>query len=860
MALSVFLWKNKGEPEPTPLNRQNLNAAEEALAAQVSSGAIAPPASVASGSSVGAGYNGLVWNSTSKTWEQANVPLRRGMATEPTSALKTYTMYPKEYGANEAETEATTNAFVTLFEHVKELVEATEHPLFTFNVECEQYAYYVTGALKTNQGGNAQIPLPDVLSNTSGAPLINIRIMGNGGGTHFVSRLEGATYSAEKGKPSMLGGPTPEQVGINATFANIFFEMYNASLNLTGNPSLCGADLSRVLEAKIDRVFAQSSLGESEEPTHPCGVGIHMPESDNGGIVEVGVYKAKRLYAGMVANCAHLRASSIFNRNCVLALGMTGNEQYGGNDGHAAWIDYLQTVESIHHLAGWNPTEGAVSVPEGHRVKLTGGQWDIEEENESLHPNWFDTKDHLLDANNQFFGGFNWINRVRQNVGGEPVGPESPTPLKKVGGRYFSPGNDLSAENNTAPQTFGSVSFASGAITLSSVAGEPVTGKEPAALVASPEESGEIKHVYVVNFGGNTISRYSRNGTSGALTLLGTTATGSKPRGIAITSNGKYVYVSYYGEAKIGCFERNLTTGELTLISGHETIATGTSPYQVIVDPAGETVYVVAEKEEGAKYYVWQYKIESGGVLVGLGTPKVETGANPTHLAITASGKYVYIVAQGAESSKFYIWQYEREAGGALKSLGTKKVEVAGKCTGITCGASAHVYATGFTAERLYQWKIGAGGALEALAPEYVATGKEPFAVACTPDGKNVYTTNAAANTLGIYERNTSTGLLTAASPASVATGKEPQGVIAAGNSTVYTTNYATSSMTVGQYLRHLAVEVSDPGTTAASQIFFSQNQLVVGPLRYELKPGEGFKVITASTGDSGKAGWFRIG
>jgi hypothetical protein len=49
MALSVFPWKNKGEPEPTALDRQNLNAAEEALAAQVTSGAIPLPSSVDTG-------------------------------------------------------------------------------------------------------------------------------------------------------------------------------------------------------------------------------------------------------------------------------------------------------------------------------------------------------------------------------------------------------------------------------------------------------------------------------------------------------------------------------------------------------------------------------------------------------------------------------------------------------------------------------------------------------------------------------------------------------------------------------------------------------------------------------------------
>lgn len=50
MAFSPFPWKNKGEGEVTRLNRQNLNAAEEALAAQVASGAVGLPTSVVSSS------------------------------------------------------------------------------------------------------------------------------------------------------------------------------------------------------------------------------------------------------------------------------------------------------------------------------------------------------------------------------------------------------------------------------------------------------------------------------------------------------------------------------------------------------------------------------------------------------------------------------------------------------------------------------------------------------------------------------------------------------------------------------------------------------------------------------------------
>lgn len=46
MTLTVFPWKNKGESGATKLNRQNLNAAEEALAAAVGTGEIALPSAV----------------------------------------------------------------------------------------------------------------------------------------------------------------------------------------------------------------------------------------------------------------------------------------------------------------------------------------------------------------------------------------------------------------------------------------------------------------------------------------------------------------------------------------------------------------------------------------------------------------------------------------------------------------------------------------------------------------------------------------------------------------------------------------------------------------------------------------------
>lgn len=53
MAFTPFPWKNKGEVGTTKLNRQNLNAAEEAFATQIGNGEVALPGLVASGNTVG---------------------------------------------------------------------------------------------------------------------------------------------------------------------------------------------------------------------------------------------------------------------------------------------------------------------------------------------------------------------------------------------------------------------------------------------------------------------------------------------------------------------------------------------------------------------------------------------------------------------------------------------------------------------------------------------------------------------------------------------------------------------------------------------------------------------------------------
>jgi|HubBroStandDraft_6_1064221.scaffolds.fasta_scaffold00417_5 hypothetical protein len=367
MALSVFPWKNRGEAEPTKLNRQNLNAAEEALGAQVTSGAIPLPASVV---------------------------IRRALAEEG-SALGILALYPEDFAAELGikPGEDYTRAFQALIDYtVTNKIPRAEVRLGA--------TYNIRTAPRTDRQGNSIVALPIYGG-------INQRLWFRGapGKTHFnVEPPAETTYSAEHGPPSFLGGPTTEQLGVNTHFSATVVEMTDVRIYLPSNPSIAGVNLSRMVGVgKMDvEIFGQ---GYAEvEPTHPTAFGIWLPEGGNSDEVLVESISVRGLYAGVIGNSAHLNAKSILANYCILGLGVTGNEQINVNDGHSSIVNRLLTQECVYHIGSYSPAAGAISIPATHLAQLLINLWDIEDWAGTYAGPWSKTKDHLLDANNQIYG------------------------------------------------------------------------------------------------------------------------------------------------------------------------------------------------------------------------------------------------------------------------------------------------------------------------------------------------------------------------------------------------------------------------------------------------------------------------
>jgi YVTN family beta-propeller protein len=220
------------------------------------------------------------------------------------------------------------------------------------------------------------------------------------------------------------------------------------------------------------------------------------------------------------------------------------------------------------------------------------------------------------------------------------------------------------------------------------------------------DPSGKFAYVVNENAGpAGSVSMYTINATTGALTSTGTIAAGTGPVSVAVDPAGKFAYVvnGIYGSAgSVSMYTINATTGALTSTG---TIAAGTDPVSMAVDPAGKFAYVTNSSSNDVSMYTID---GTTGALTSIGT--IPAGTDPVSVAVDPSGKFAYV----ADSSSNDVSMYSINATtGALTSIGT------------------------------------------------MAAGSTPTSIAIHPSGKFAYVTNSASNDVSMYSIDAATGALT---------------------------------------------------------------------------------------------------
>lgn len=294
---------------------------------------------------------------------------------------------------------------------------------------------------------------------------------------------------------------------------------------------------------------------------------------------------------------------------------------------------------------------------------------------------------------------------------------------------------------------------------------------EGASVVVSPDG----KNVYVGSIANSAVASFSRNATTGALTQLGchsnaTLAGCTRVTGVigavsdlSISPDGKNVYAVGYNSSTIAEFSRNATTGALTLLSSPNGClydnGVGTPPAGctaarklsgadgVVVSPDGAYVYVVAVSSNSLTVFA---RNATTGVLTQVsgtagcytnvtasGCTTVRGLVNPYYLRTSPDGTSVYVASYGG--SAVAVFQRNMTTGVLTQPA----------------GPNACVY-------------DNTAGAIPSCTVVSGISGA--YHVDVAPDGRTVYAAGRNGNTVAAFTRNTSTGVLTqVASPNSCA-------------------------------------------------------------------------------------------
>ena len=177
------------------------------------------------------------------------------------------------------------------------------------------------------------------------------------------------------------------------------------------------------------------------------------------------------------------------------------------------------------------------------------------------------------------------------------------------------------------------------AVFTSGCGGDSFVHTAPGCTPLSPPTAA-----YVVNNSLNTISMYTVNSCTGALTATNpptvTSGTaGGAPHTVVVAPSGKFAHVSNQVDGTVSMYSVNSSTGVLTPTTP-PTIATGTFPLGLTVDPSGKFVYVANDTASEVSMYTIN---SSTGNLTPTTSPTVATGAGPQGIAVDPSGEFVYV-------------------------------------------------------------------------------------------------------------------------------------------------------------------------------------------------------------------------
>lgn len=283
--------------------------------------------------------------------------------------------------------------------------------------------------------------------------------------------------------------------------------------------------------------------------------------------------------------------------------------------------------------------------------------------------------------------------------------------------------------------------------------------------VPTPNHAGS-RFVYIVDSIQNSVSGYSIDATSGALTSVGAAVPADNaPIYAAATPDGNFLYVANADLSSKGVsgYRIDPMTGVLTPTSPVTFPITGDSqPLGIIVDPTSTHVYTA----NSASISAFAIDPASGTLTDVPGTPIYSAVANSQfqNIAITPNGQFLYATDAGNN----FVWAHAINSTGLPVRLPTP-VHTGAFPEGIVVDPTGRfVYVANWQTDDLSMYAIAPGtGVLQPVAGTiFVAKGCGPQELAIDPAGKSLFASCSGLSTIARFSIDPNTGELIPSPPA----------------------------------------------------------------------------------------------
>lgn len=171
----------------------------------------------------------------------------------------------------------------------------------------------------------------------------------------------GDTYSATYGPPSVLGGATDENAGVNVAWTGAI-ALRGITVQVPEDSEIAGIDAIGWGGADFDNVYVISGDGNSmvNPPSYPHAFGIRSPTNANNWVPRFRNTQVFQMYAGLVLVAPdHSRLDGVVAHHCNLGLAFQDSDLLGG---HTVAGDYFMANHCEYVIAGWDATTGVKSL------------------------------------------------------------------------------------------------------------------------------------------------------------------------------------------------------------------------------------------------------------------------------------------------------------------------------------------------------------------------------------------------------------------------------------------------------------------------------------------------------------------